>query len=108
MLLDERPVPVTGHEPSEPLDRPTRPGGFDRAAAVELAGPAAAALVVAWLPFHMVGISAPFGELVCWMIAFVAIYGVVTWRLHGVLAMKDRLANVYVWGGGMVALVPSC
>ncbi|MGO9584347.1 MAG: phosphate ABC transporter permease PstA [Acidimicrobiales bacterium] len=106
MLLDEPPLPVIGPHGPDSTDRPGCPGRSSRGAVAEIAGPAVAAVAVAWLPFHMLGVSAPVGQVVCWAIAFVAIYGLVSWRLHGVLGMKDRLGNVYVWGGGAIALAP--
>jgi phosphate transport system permease protein len=37
---------------------------------------------------------------------FLCIYGVLCWRLHGVLYMKDRLALVTIWTVSLAALVP--
>ena len=39
------------------------------------------------------------------------IYGILVWRRHGVLTMKDRLATAAIWTGAVIALIallPSC
>lgn len=72
----------------------------------ELLGSAAAAVAVVWVAFSVAGLSAPFGFLVASMIAFYAFYGILCWRLHGVLVAKDRLATVAMWTGAVAALVP--
>jgi len=56
--------------------------------------------------FAGVSISAPVGLVLCWLILFLTSYAVLSWRHEGVLAMKDRLATVAVWVGGIIALAP--
>ena len=41
----------------------------------------------------------------CWAVLSYAIYGILVWRRHGVLIMKDRLATVAIWTGAVIALV---
>jgi phosphate transport system permease protein len=72
----------------------------------ELGGCAAAAVATVWLTFTLVGVSAPFGLFVCSLLVFFVYFGVVSWRLHGVLQMKDRLGTLAVCTGAMAALVP--
>jgi phosphate transport system permease protein len=73
---------------------------------MEAGGSALASLAFVWIVFTVAGISTPFGMLVCWFLTFMVIYGVLCWRLHGVLLMKDRLATVAVWAGALAALIP--
>ena len=44
--------------------------------------------------------------MVSWLLTFFTVYGLLCWRLYGVLAMKDRLATVAIWSGAMMALIP--
>ena len=97
------PVPPVDPRPVE--ERPDRPPGDDRpirTASVskgyvrELGGCAAAAVATVWLIFALVGVSAPFGLIVCSLLVFFVYFGVVSWRLHGVLQMKDRLGTLAV------------
>src|SRR5665213_766504 len=64
-----------------------------------------AAVSVVWVGFTIVGISAWFGTFFCSYALFLVFYGVVLWRRHGVLHMKDGLATVAVWSGAALALV---
>jgi phosphate transport system permease protein len=73
---------------------------------VEVVGSALAAGAVVWLPFDVAGLSAPFGFVVCWVIAFVLIYGTISSLNHGALVAKDRVATFCIWTGGMIAMVP--
>ncbi len=73
--------------------------------AVELGASALAALAAIWLAFTVTGLSAPFGFVVCSFLLFGIVYGAVSYNLHGVLTMKDRLATVVVWTGSLTALV---
>jgi phosphate transport system permease protein len=90
-------------------ERPGRPPRVVSAVVWELVGSALASLVFIWVVFSVSGnggFSSIFGLGVSWFLTFVAIYAVLCWRLHGVLAMKDRLATVAVWSGALMALVP--
>ena len=51
--------------------------------------------------FTLAGINAPFGMLVSWFLLFFAIYGMLCWRLHGILVAKDRMATVGIWAGAL-------
>jgi phosphate transport system permease protein len=44
--------------------------------------------------------------VLCWLLAFVCLYGLVTWRTDGALVAKDRLGSILVWAGGIVAFLP--
>ncbi len=90
--------------PSEP-DRPVRRKRVSEASIVESAGSALAAFAAVWLAFTIAGSSAWFGILFCSYFLFLALYGVVLWRRHGVLRTKDRLATIAVWTGAVIALV---
>lgn len=87
-------------------DRPVGPTRFAQEDLFEAGLPAAASFIAVWLPFHLTGLNAPFGFLVCWFVLFIASYGVVTYRQHGVLEMKDKLATVVISAGAVVALLP--
>lgn len=87
-------------------DTPTRRPGLSPASAVEMGGSLVAALATIWVIFALASIKAPFGMGVATFLLFLCVYGVLCWRLHGVLYMKDRLALVTVWSVSLAALVP--
>ena len=87
--------------------RPSPSSAFNsRRTLVEVGGSAIAAVCVVWFSFTVAGITGPLGFGVCSIAAFFFIYGVLCWLLHGVLAMKDRLATFAIWTGALIALVP--
>lgn len=88
------------------LERPKRVRRLTWALGWEIGGCAAASFALVWLTFTLSGESAPFGFVVSWLLAFMTLYGVVCWRIHGIVVMKDRLATVGMWSGALVALVP--
>lgn len=95
----------TGGAPTEP-DRPTRARHVSRDGVADLVASAAAGIAAIWLVFNLAGVSmGNFGFFFCWAALSFAIYGVLVWRRHGVLLMKDRLAAVAIWAGAVVALV---
>jgi phosphate transport system permease protein len=71
---------------------------------LEAVGSAVSALALIWIVFAIEGISAPLGMAVAWFGLFFAIYGILCWRLHGILIAKDRMATLAIWGGALVAL----
>lgn len=87
-------------------DRPNRRKRFTIEQLVEVAGSALASLATIWLTFTVTGVSAPFGLVIASTLLFFAIYGVVCWRAHGIIVMKDRLASVAVWIGALLAMIP--
>ncbi len=89
-----------------PGDRPNRRRRVVPAQLWELGGSAVAALSFVWLIFALTGTSAAFGLVISWFLTFVTVYGVLCWRLHGVLATKDKLATVAMWAGALTALIP--
>ncbi len=100
--------PTGGVRPTgfEGGDRPRRHRQVAVPQLVELIGSVFASLAVVWLTFTIAGEAFSFGFAVCWVAMFFAFYAVVTWRAHGMLVMKDRLATVAVWMGGVIAMVP--
>jgi len=100
------PPPASGFGAASLEDRPNRRQRVVPATVWELVGSALAALAFVWLIFSLTGTSAVFGLLVSWLLTFVTVYAVLCWRLHGVLAMKDRLATVAIWSGALMALIP--
>jgi phosphate transport system permease protein len=86
-------------------DRPHKRAIFSSGAVVEMGGSALAALAAIWLIFSVAGLPMSFGSFVSWLLLFFVVYGVVCWRLYGVLAMKDRLATVAIWSGSLAGLV---
>jgi phosphate transport system permease protein len=87
-------------------DRPRRTRSISQNVVAEMVGSALSGSAVVWLVFSIVGISGPLGMGVCIAAAFFVIYGLLCWRLHGVLVMKDRLATTAIWIGALVAFVP--
>jgi phosphate transport system permease protein len=90
-------------------EQPSRPPKVVPASVWELGGSALAGLALVWVIFSLSGNggrSAIFGLFVSWILSFVTLYAVLCWRLHGVLAMKDRLATVAIWAGALTALIP--
>ncbi|MGP8005577.1 MAG: phosphate ABC transporter permease PstA [Acidimicrobiales bacterium] len=107
------PVPPgqTGPPPGQPpwqgpqgYDRPVRQKSVSSAMLLEAWGSAVSGLALVWVVFAVEGITAPFGMAVAWFGAFFTIYGVLCWRLHGILTAKDRMATLAIWGGALVAL----
>ena len=95
----------TGLATPESGDRP-RPHRFDTDRATELAASALAALIGVWTPFHLAGWDAPFGFVLCWYLAFLAVYGVTVQQRHGALVRRDRMAGAIIGAGTSVALLP--
>ena len=100
-------APKTSNRQQEPgSDRPERQRSVPRSTVIELGGSAVAATALVWFSFTVAGITGPLGFAFCVLAAFVVIYGLICWQLYGVLAMKDRLATVAIWGGAMAAFIP--
>ncbi len=72
----------------------------------EFAGALVAALAAVLVIFSVAGAYPLFGMLVCTVLLFLVLYGLLSWRLHGLLVMKSRLGSAYVWAGGALALFP--
>jgi len=95
----------TGPGGSQP-ERPVRPARAAPGWAWEFGGSVAAAVALDFVGFSVLGSYPPIGVFVCGVLAFLVIYGIVSRVLHGPFVMKDRLAAVYVWLGGGLALFP--
>jgi len=93
-------------EPEQGSDRPQRKRSVPRSTVIEMGGSAVAATALVWFCFTIAGITGPLGFAFCVLAAFVVIYGLICWQLYGVLAMKDRLATVAIWGGAVAAFIP--
>lgn len=116
-VLEERPPAIVSPPPTgprgappsgngQPEYRPRRRWRVSVRMLWELGGSAAAALALMWLIFTLGGEpSLSFGFFVASYLSFVTIYGVVCWRIHGVLAVKDRLATLWMWSGAAVGIV---
>jgi phosphate transport system permease protein len=87
-------------------ERPHRLHGIRRNQLIEMSGSAVAAVALVWLAFTIAGITGPLGFVFCALVGFFCIYGVVCWRLYGILGMKDRLATVAIWSGALIAFIP--
>ncbi len=72
----------------------------------ECVGALVAAVATVLVIFSVAGEFPLFGMLVCTVLLFLVLYGLLSWRLHGLLVMKSRLGSAYVWAGGLLALVP--
>jgi len=95
-------TPIT---PLPSADRPHRRQRVEPAALVEGLGSAFAGLALVWVVFTLAGISAPFGLVVCWLAAFLIIYGILCRLRYGILIAKDRLATVGIWSGAIIAFI---
>lgn len=104
--LEAPPAPALPPQSGVAVDRPRRRHGIPRSTLIEVAGSAAAALALVWLSFSLAGIAGPLGFAICVIAAFLTIYSVVCWQLYGVLTMKDRLATMIIWTGGLIAFIP--
>ena len=98
---------LTDGVPASPaqVDRPNRKRSVSRDGVLDLIGSATAGLASVWLIFSLAGVSFGFGFFFCWAVLSYTIYGLLVWRRHGVLLMKDRLATVSIWTGALIALV---
>jgi phosphate transport system permease protein len=103
----ETPTPPPGGQPppSKSGDAPNRRRRGLSAEAWELLGCLLASSATIWLIFTIAGLSAPFGFVVCTVMLFFTMYGLVTWRLHGVLHSKDRLGTAAIWTGSGMAFI---
>jgi phosphate transport system permease protein len=72
----------------------------------EFAGALVAAVATVLVIFFIAGEFPPFGMFVCTVLIFFVLYGLLSWKLHGILVMKNRLGSAYVWAGGALALFP--
>jgi phosphate transport system permease protein len=98
-------MPTTA--PATPsADHPKRQRSIPTSAFAEIGGSAIAAIALVWVSFAVAGITGPLGFGICCLAGFSVIYGILCWRLHGVLAVKDRLATMAIWSGALIALVP--
>ncbi len=92
--------------PSSTPDRPNRTRQLTREGLFDLLGSTAAALATVWLIFSVAGVPiANFGFFICCALLAYTLYGILVWRRHGVLIMKDRLATVAIWTGALIALI---
>jgi phosphate transport system permease protein len=99
----------TGGLPGPPRSRSDRPNRRKRVTTeqlVELVGSALAAVALVWIVFTVTGVSGGFGLALVSTCVFFVIYGIVCWRAHGILLMKDRMATVAVWIGALCAMIP--
>jgi phosphate transport system permease protein len=98
--------PQTAAPTVPPVDGPARRRRVSRGAVLEMLGSALGAVCLVWLAFRIAGISGPLGFAICSVAIFFVIYGIICWRLYGLLTMKDRLATVAIWCGALIAFVP--
>lgn len=92
--------------PGPGTDRPIRRRRVTTEQLVESVGSTLAAIALTWIIFTVTGVSGPFGFAIAAMCLFFVIYGVVCWRAHGILSMKDRMATVAIWIGALFAMIP--
>jgi phosphate transport system permease protein len=88
-----------------PTDRPNRKRRVSRDGIRDAAGSIAAGLATVWLAFTLAGLAFSFGFIFCWGVVSFTVYGILVWRRHGILSMKDHLATVAIWTGAVIALV---
>jgi phosphate transport system permease protein len=87
---------------------PRRLRRVTRATLIETVGSFALSLVLMLLVFVGSGTGIDLGFFVSLLLTFLTVYGTVSWRRHGVLLMKDRLATIAVWSGALVGLTALC
>jgi phosphate transport system permease protein len=100
--LDLVDAPELAHSVAEHPMRRAKPVAETR----EFVGALVAAVATVLVIFSVAGEFPLFGMFVCAVLIFFVIYGLLSWRLHGVLVMKSRLGSAYVWAGGALALFP--
>jgi phosphate transport system permease protein len=107
-IVTERPGPASQGPSADSgtVDKPTRLRSSARGAVWEITGCLAASLALVLVVFALAGMRPLFGMFVCWLLAFLLLYGVLTYVLHGTLVTKDRLATVCIWFGASLALFP--
>lgn len=72
----------------------------------QVGGSAIAALCLAWLARRLGPFEGGLGVLICWYVAFVAIYLLVIREAHGALAARDRAATVFATTAGVLTVAP--
>ena len=87
-------------------ETPRRPRTAAPGTAWEFVGSTAAAAALVIVLFALAGTHPIFGMLVCFFLAFLLIYGILSYLRHGVLIAKDRLATVCITIGALIALFP--
>lgn len=86
-------------------DHPNQRRRVSGSSIVEFFGAALAAIAVIGMTFSVAAVSSSvFGFIVSCYVLFVAFYGVLCWRIHGVAVMKERLAALVIFSGAFVAL----
>jgi phosphate transport system permease protein len=104
--LDRPPVSDSPPQP-EPLPKRRRPRDFRREDVGVIIGCLASAFAVVWLLFdELTPLSGPFGFVLCTAVAFLVIYWVVVYQLHGRLVANDRLLSALVAMGTLVLCIP--
>ncbi len=101
----DSPVPPQPYGEPSP-DRPNRRARISASTATDVIATGLASFALMWTIFTLAGVDAPFGLGVAAVLTFFLMYGFLCWRRYGVMAMKDRLATVGIWGAALLALVP--
>jgi phosphate transport system permease protein len=99
--------PVSQHPGEERVpDRARQTGVVTFEAVVELALAAVGGGCLVGVAFALAGLGtdAWLGFVICWFLAFVINYAVISARRHGALVAKDRLARAWVVAGTLLAL----
>ena len=74
---------------------------------VVMIGSALSSLALSYFFFQiLLPVSGALGFLVCWYVFFNLISTAAVWELRGAIKAKDHLARVFIWTGGMAAVVP--
>jgi phosphate transport system permease protein len=101
--------PPESDDPPQPstMPRRRRPRDFRREDIWVFLGCAASAIAIVWLLFdQFTPLSGPFGFVVSAAVAFLVIYWVVLFQLHGRLVANDRLLSALVAMGTFALCVP--
>jgi phosphate transport system permease protein len=85
-------------------ERALRRSRMTRSSLVETSASAVLSFAAIAVIFAVARVHVDLGFFICWGLMFVAIYGIFSWRRHGILQMKDRLATLAVWCGALVGL----
>ena len=99
LLADRAPL-----SPLQP-DRPNRKRRVSREGVIDLVGAAVAALAAVWLVLSLAGVKFGFGYRLLLGRRELCTVRRPRVATHGILLMKERLATVSIWTGGVIALV---
>ena len=74
---------------------------------IVMVGSALSAFALSYFFFQiLLPVSGALGFFVCWYVFFNIISTVAVWELRGAIKAKDHLARMFIWTGGLAAVIP--